>query len=61
MSVDDARQFMREKDPGEYNLFYVRQPKVYTEKHIPGAQLIPVGQIDSRAQEMDSAKPTLVY
>jgi rhodanese-related sulfurtransferase len=61
ISVDDARQFMRQKDPGEYNLIDVRQPKEYTEKHIPGAQLIPVGQIDNQAQKIDSTKPTLVY
>ena len=61
MSVDEAKQFMKEREPDEYNLIDVREQKEYTEKHIPGAQLIPVGQIDGRVHEMDSEKPTVVY
>jgi rhodanese-related sulfurtransferase len=61
MSVDEAKQFMREKDPDTYNLIDVRQPREYELEHIPGAQLIPVGQIDGRAHEIDKGKPTIVY
>jgi len=61
VSVDDVKQFMKEKEPGEYNLIDVRQPGEYEVEHIPGAQLIPVGQIDDRAHEINPEKPTIVY
>ena len=61
MSVDDAKQFMREKDPDSYNLIDVRQPREYELEHIPGAQLIPLGQIDDHVYEIDRGKPTIAY
>ncbi|MBE0427430.1 MAG: rhodanese-like domain-containing protein [Nitrospirae bacterium] len=61
MSVDEVKQFMRENEPGEYNLIDVRQPEEYEIKHIPGAQLIPVGQIDDRANEVNPERPTIIY
>lgn len=61
MSIDEVKQFMREKEPDEYNLIDVRQPREYELEHIPGAKLIPVGQIDSRAHEISQEKPTIVY
>jgi rhodanese-related sulfurtransferase len=61
MSIDDVKQFMRQKEPDKYNLIDVRQPREYEVEHIPGAHLIPVGQIDGRAHEIDKEKPTIVY
>ena len=61
MSVDEAEEFMREKEPDEYNLIDVRQSREYEVEHIPGAQLIPVGQIDDRAHEINPEKPSIVY
>ena len=61
ISVDEAKRLMKEKDPDEYNLIDVRQPREYELEHIPGAQLIPVAQIDGRAHEIDKGKPIIVY
>lgn len=61
LSVDEVKHFMKEREPDEYNLIDVREPKEYKSRHIPGAQLMPVGQIDGRAHEIDPGKPTLVY
>jgi len=61
MSVGAVKQLMREREPLEYNLVDVRQPVEYEAEHIPGAQLIPVGQIDERTHEISPGKPTIVY
>jgi rhodanese-related sulfurtransferase len=61
MSVNEVKHFMKEKEPLEYNLIDVRQPREYEVEHIPGAQLIPVGQIDDRTREISPDKPTIVY
>ena len=39
----------------------VRQPWEYEEDHIPGAKLVPLGDLKEGTQSLDLAKPTLVY
>jgi sulfur-carrier protein adenylyltransferase/sulfurtransferase len=60
-SPDKVRQFLDEKSPQEYNLVDVRTPKEYEEEHLPGARLIPVGELESRWKELDRNKPTITY
>ena len=60
-SVEMVRAFLKEKTENEYNLVDVRTPKEYEEGHLPGAQLIPVGDLSARLLELDSNKPTIVY
>jgi sulfur-carrier protein adenylyltransferase/sulfurtransferase len=60
-SPDKVRQFLNEKSPQEYNLVDVRTPKEYEEEHLPGARLIPVGELESRWKELDRNKPTITY
>jgi rhodanese-related sulfurtransferase len=60
-SAENIRQFLNQKSPGEYNLVDVRQPEEYQQGHLPGAQLIPVGELPNRLAELDPAKPTIVY
>ena len=59
--VEKVRAFLKEKTENEYNLVDVRTPKEYEEGHLPGAQLIPVGDLSARFLELDSNKPTIVY
>jgi rhodanese-related sulfurtransferase len=48
--------------PGEnITILDVRQPSEYQAGHIPGATLIPLPQLSDRMDELDPAKPTLVY
>jgi rhodanese-related sulfurtransferase len=61
MSPDEVRRFLADKHPDEYNLVDVRQPKEYEGDHLPGANLIPMGELKDRLSEIDPQKPTIVY
>jgi rhodanese-related sulfurtransferase len=60
-SAEKVREFLREKNPRDYNLVDVRQPQEYEHGHLPGAQLIPVGELEGRLEELNSDKPTIAY
>jgi rhodanese-related sulfurtransferase len=60
-SPEEVRQFLKEKNPEEYNLVDVRTPKEYEGGHLPGARLIPVAEVANRLSELDPNKPTIVY
>lgn len=56
-----VREFLSQESQEEYNLVDVREPKEYEQDHLPGAQLIPVGELPNRLAELDPTKPTIVY
>ena len=60
-SAEEVRKFLNEKGPEKYNLVDVRQPKEYEQGHLPGAQLIPLGELANRVKELDPNKPTIAY
>jgi rhodanese-related sulfurtransferase len=60
-SGEEVRTFLNEKGPEKYNLVDVRQPKEYEQGHLPGAQLIPLGELANRVKELDPNKPTIAY
>lgn len=45
----------------EVNLVDVRQPAEFESGHLPGAVLIPLGEVSARAGELDPKLPTIVY
>lgn len=61
ISAEEVRIFLQEKEPGEYNLVDVRQPMEYVRGHLPGALLIPLGELRERAGELDRSRPTITY
>ena len=61
LSPKEIRQFLKEKNSGEFNLVDARTPKEYEGGHLPGARLIPVGEVANRLSELDPNKPTIVY
>jgi rhodanese-related sulfurtransferase len=61
LSAEKIRQFLKEKNPEEFNLVDVRTPKEYEGGHLPGARLIPVGEVTNHLSELDPNKPTIVY
>jgi len=56
-----ARTFMETLTTDQYNLIDVRQPGEYAAGHIPGAKLIPLGDLSECAGDIDPDKPTVVY
>ena len=45
---------------GGADVIDVREPDEYAEAHIPGAKLIPLGQLGSRLQELPEGRPLYV-
>ena len=58
---EEVRRFLKENDPDQYNLIDVRTPKEYEAGNLPGARLIPVGEISDRLSEIDPRKTTIAY
>jgi len=46
---------------GEFLLLDVRQPEEYEAGHIPGAMLIPLGELEIRQGELERAKKIITY
>jgi rhodanese-related sulfurtransferase/rubrerythrin len=61
MDCEKAKEFMAGKNQDEFTLLDVRQPGEYEKNHIPGAKLIPIGELDKRLDEIDPSKPVLTY
>ncbi|MBW1684146.1 MAG: hypothetical protein JRS35_03710 [Deltaproteobacteria bacterium] len=53
VTPDQVREYMAEHDEREYQLVDVRQPEEYQQGHIPGSQLIPVGEFELRRAEVE--------
>jgi len=60
-SAEKIRLFLKEKNLESYNLVDVRTPKEYERGHLPGARLIPVGELADHLSELDPKKTTIVY
>jgi len=62
-SIDapEAKKFMDQLAADQFNLIDVRQPGEYESGHIPGSKLIPIADLNNRINEIDPAKPTVVY
>jgi rhodanese-related sulfurtransferase len=60
-SADEVRKFLKDRNPEGYNLVDVRQPVEYEKEHLPGALLIPLGELKMHLEELDPEKPTIAY
>jgi rhodanese-related sulfurtransferase len=60
-SSDEVREFLKDRNPEDYNLVDVRQPVEYEKEHLPGARLIPLGELNMHLEELDPEKPTIAY
>lgn len=58
---DELEEFRSKTRERDYLLIDVRQPQEFREGHIPGAQLIPLPEIESRMGELDQDKNLVVY
>jgi rhodanese-related sulfurtransferase/rubrerythrin len=61
LTADDLRSFLDERAPDTFTLLDVREPKEYQARHLPGARLMPSGQVSERFGELDPGQPTVVY
>jgi sulfur-carrier protein adenylyltransferase/sulfurtransferase len=58
---EQLRRYLDEHGAGDYQLVDVRQPAEYRQQHLPGAALIPLGELDWRLHELDRGKPAIAY
>lgn len=58
---EEAKKFTAEHPEGSYTLLDVRQPSEYEQEHLPGAKLIPLGQLGDSLAEIDKEKPVIAY
>jgi rhodanese-related sulfurtransferase len=56
----DAQSF-RALDPSAVQILDVREPWEYDLARIPGAVLIPLGELAGRVKELDPARPVAAY
>lgn len=61
ITTQEVQRIIKEKNTEDYCLLDVRQPAEYAEKHIPGAKLIPLGDLQAHLKEVSPDKPTIVY
>jgi rhodanese-related sulfurtransferase len=59
--VQKVQDFLENEKPEDYILLDVRQPDEYEQSHLPGAKLIPVGELPDRVHELDPKKTTITY
>jgi rhodanese-related sulfurtransferase len=55
------REFLRTHAPDDYQLIDVRTPREYERGHLPGARLIPLGELQQRLGELDRTRRTFTY
>lgn len=61
VSWQEAKNIIDEGHGDDVTILDVRQPGEYEAAHLPGAKLIPMGELDKRLAELDPDKPTIVY
>lgn len=52
VTPESFKKYMSEHSDGEYLLLDVREPQEYEQAHIPGAQLLPLGQLETRLADL---------
>lgn len=55
------REFLGSHGPEEFELVDVRSPREYERGHLPGARLIPLGELPRRLAELDRGKRVFTY
>jgi len=61
LTPDQIKAVLDEDKKGEYLLLDVRQPEEYEAGHVPGAMLIPLGELEARQGELDRNKKIITY
>ena len=61
LTPDEMKAILDRDEKGEFFLLDVRQPEECRAGHIPGAMLIPLGELEARQGELDRGKKIIVY
>ena len=61
MVPDEVRQIIKTQSTSEYCLLDVRQPAEYEQGHIPGAKLVPLGDLQSNLDKVPADRMTIIY
>lgn len=61
LSAVEAEAYIARHPGEEITILDVRQLSEYKKGHIPGAKLIPLGELTDRILELDLEKTILVY
>jgi rhodanese-related sulfurtransferase len=58
---EEAHELVQRYPAGAVTFLDVRQLKEYERGHLPGAKLIPLGDLEGRLGELDRDKPIVIY
>lgn len=58
---DEAIKLAADQADGEVLFLDVRQPREYENGHLPGAKLVPLGELEFRLEELPRETPTVIY
>jgi sulfur-carrier protein adenylyltransferase/sulfurtransferase len=58
---EEAHLIVDKNPDGQVVFLDVRQPKEYVQGHLPGAKLIPLGELENRLEELEKDKPIIIY
>lgn len=61
LTPGEIKAILDKDKKGEFLLLDVRQPEEYEAGHIPGAMLIPLGELEARQEELDQSKKIITY
>ncbi len=61
MDSSEAKEYISQHREGDYLLLDVRQPWEYEEERLPGARLVPMGELPSKMNDLNPEMPTIVY
>jgi rhodanese-related sulfurtransferase/rubrerythrin len=61
LTPDEIKSILDKDKAGGYLLLDVRQPEEYEAGHVPGAKLIPLGELETRQAELDRGKKIITY
>ncbi len=60
-TASEVAAYLAEHTADQFQLVDVRQESEYKQSHLPGALLIPLGELEDRFTELDSSRKTIVY
>jgi rhodanese-related sulfurtransferase/rubrerythrin len=61
LAPGDVKAVLDKDKKGDFLLLDVRQPEEYEAGHIPGAMLIPLGELEARQEELERDKKIITY